>query len=441
MKVLQQITVPQESVNDQYATVVGIPFETGSPVKKDDIVIELETSKAVLAIPAETDGFVEYFCALDEEVGINKLIVQIADEPVKTDHVITHQKQEQLNSGQPHAEAEQPTSIFIGEYETLFSKKAEEIIVQNKIDRDRFKHLDFVTEDVVLDFINPIRIKTGQQTEPQLTAPVKREHRVNTEKVYIQKISPAKKREIEYLSSVQGTNLVSTIYMDIDLGSIFDSVNPSLKYFKDSLLPVILYETSRLLIKYPTLNAYFNEGALATYKEINIGIAMDIDDGLKVVKVPHTDSKTIAGIEDTLFALSNKYLDKTLETTDLTDITFTVTDLSSQGAYFFTPLVNRGNGAILGLAKADQRLNRVIVSLSFDHRVTEGKNATVFLYELKERIESYSIGGGAKVNVNKIACYKCMKKLRDDLNNKGFIKVVNQDGEEKFICDSCLFSS
>ena len=44
-------------------------------------------------------------------------------------------------------------------------------------------------------------------------------------------------------------------------------------------------------------------------------------------------------------------------------------------------------------------------------------------------------------NINKITCYKCMKKLKDDLNNKGFIKVINQNGEEKFICDACLFNS
>ncbi len=439
MKVLQQITVPQESVNDQYVTVVGIPFETGDPVKKNDIVIELETSKAVLAIPAETDGFVEYFCVLDEEVGINKLIVQILDEPVKESHPITSIKQ--LSVEQPREEVSQIPVIYTGEYETLFSKKAEELIVQNKIDRERFKHFDFVTEDVVLDLINPTRIKASIQTSEQLAAPAKKEHQVNPEKVNIQKISSAKKREIDYLSNVQGTNLVSTIYMDIDLGSIFDSLNSSLKYFKDSLLPVIIYETSRLLIKFPTFNAFFNEGALAIYKEINIGIAMDIDDGLKVVKIPKTDGKTIAEIEDSLFALSNKYLDKVLETNDLTDITFTITDLSSQGAYFFTPLVNKGNSAILGIPKIDHKLNRVLLSLSFDHRVTEGKNATIFLYQLKERIESYSIGGNSKTNINKITCYKCMKKLKDDLNNKGFIKVINQNGEEKFICDACLFNS
>lgn len=447
MNVLQQILVPQESVNDQYVTVVSIPFANGSVVKKDDVVIELETSKAVLTIEAEVGGYIEYFCALDEEVGINKLIVQITDIPADETAkiIIAPQNDTATTASLATKSVQEAANVFNGEFETIFSSKAEQIIAVNKVDKAKFLHLDFVTEEVVLNFLYPERSNSMPEGKPVpekvVPKPAAKVTLANPESVTIKKIKPGKKREIEYLSSVQGTNLVSTIYIDIDLGSFFESVNPQLKYFKDSLLPIVTYEVSRLLIKYPVLNSFFFDGNVAQYKDINVGIAIDIDDGLKVVKIPNTNNKNIGNIEDELFDLSNKYLDKRLETEHLTDVTFTITDLSSQGSYFFTPLVNKDNAAILGIAKVDDKLNRVIISLSFDHRVTEGKIATLFLRELKERIESYSLMETTTADiVDKIRCYRCLKKLKDDLNNFGFVKVVNSKGEDKYICDSCLFN-
>ena len=61
----------------------------------------------------------------------------------------------------------------------------------------------------------------------------------------------------------------------------------------------------------------------------------------------------------------------------------------------------------------------------------------MFLQELKERFESYKLN---KFDLKeKIKCHKCFKSLNEDLNDIGFIKVVNQENIESFICDSCLF--
>jgi pyruvate/2-oxoglutarate dehydrogenase complex dihydrolipoamide acyltransferase (E2) component len=184
------------------------------------------------------------------------------------------------------------------------------------------------------------------------------------------------------------------------------------------------------------LNAYFTKDGVAVYKEVNPGFAVDIGKGLKVLKIDDAGTKSIAGIEADILKLSSAYLDDTLGIGQLTDITFTITDLSSEGTAFFRPLINKMNSAILGMSAIDEKLERCIFSLTFDHRVTEGKTAAGFLRELKARIESYRPGG---VPLRQdITCFKCQKTLKEDLGGTGFVRCITPEGKEAYICQSCL---
>jgi len=436
MKILQEILVPQESVNDQTLIVVALCFANGDKVKKDDIVIELETSKAIITLEAETDGYVIYHCKVDDEVPLNALIVQIADSKPKSsiaNGTVVHKEEIKTTAAGRFS-----TQIF----DTQFSKKALALMDENNLAKDLFKNYDFVNEAVIVKYLNPGQPET-KLPEPvkETQAPAKPKPAVKSadflSKVTLEKLSSAKRREIEYLSAVQSSGLVSTLHVDIDIKGIIESISDQFTYFKDSLLPVVIFETSRLLLKYPLLNAFYDEGQVARYKNVNIGIAIDIDDGLKVVKIPDTAQLGMLEVENKIFELSNKYLDKKLEVGDFTDITFTITDLSSSGTYLFSPLVNKNNSAILGISKINKKSGYCILSLAFDHRVTSGKYAGSFLAELKTRIESFALSGRKTLSV--LECYKCLKNISEDENDIGFIKVQTRDGEEKLICDTCLF--
>lgn len=443
MKILQDIFVPQESVNDQTLTVVGLNFATGDFVKKDEVLIELETSKAVVTLEAGIDGYVIYHCNIDDEVSLNTLIIQIADS--KPEYNFTAEKtpkQPQNTATDLPLEIRQEPNT---EYETQFSQKAVAILEKNNLSKSLFKHYDFVNEATVLKYLNPgcekndaPEVSAQAIVAPAKTQPEKRSQDFLS-KVSIEKLPPAKRREIEYLSSVQSAGLVSTLYIDIDTTGIINAASSQFTYFKNSILPLVVYETSRLLLKYPLLNAFYDNGQIYKYLNVNVGLAVDIDDGLKVVKLPNTAALNILEIEEKIFQLSNKYLDRKLEVGDFADITFTITDLSAAGTYFFTPLVNKDNSAILGISKINEKLNQCILSISFDHRVTSGKYAGNFLEELKLRIESFAVGNKAMAKTTAVfECYKCLKNIGDDCNDIGFIKVQTKSGEEKLICDTCL---
>jgi pyruvate dehydrogenase E2 component (dihydrolipoamide acetyltransferase) len=437
MGLLQDIKVPLLAVNDTTLTVVDIPFANGHAVKKGDVVLVFETSKTTYEVEAEADGFIQYICEAGRDYDVNDIVAKIYSTESEVEKMGVSERRPSLQ----HNGTQKQIAVKEWQGNTLFSLEAIRLIESLNIDKTLFNGRDFVSRRDVEE-VKGINGTVQKKVTPQnnQSAPVKQVKTnvaVDHSKVIVERLSSTKKREIEYLSEVQATGLTSTINAIVETEGIFVHLNRSLKYLKNSLLPVIIYETARLLQKYPALNGYFTGDGIAYYKEVNVGFAVDIDKGLKVLKVNSTAEKSLAAIEEEIMELSNRYLDDTLQLGDLTDITFTITDLSSEGVAFFRPLVNMMNSGILGVSAIDEKLQRCILTCTFDHRVTEGKLVAAFLKELANRLESYR----AKHHtypVNDILCYKCSKSLADELGDVGFVKSITPEGKEGYICQSCL---
>lgn len=428
MPILQEIKVPLLAVNDTSLTVVNIVFAQGAFVKKGDMVLVLETSKTTYDVFAETDGFIGYDCISGEDYEVNEIVAKIfSDESeVVKNEKINDKKIVSVNISEKAHEH--------WEGETLFSPAAISLIESSGISPAIFKGFDFVSREDVEAKLGLAKKSSGKSVGTAIPATLLP---VDTNMVIVEKLASYKKREIEYLGVVQSSGLTSTVNTFVETEGIFVHINESLKYLKNSLLPVIIYETARLLEKYTILNAYFTGDATALYKQVDIGFAIDIDKGLKVLKIAGTASKNISEIEEDILALSDKYIDDKLEVNDLTGISFTVTDLSSEGVAFFRPLVNSMNSAILGISAIDEKLDRCILSITFDHRVTEGKTVARFLHELKERLESYQSKYHTR-NSKDIHCFKCFKSLDEDLGGTGFSRCITPEGKEAYICQSCF---
>lgn len=429
MAILQQIKVPLISVNDTSLTVVDILFAHGALVKMGDILLVFETSKTTYDVLAEIDGYIEYRCNRETDYEVNELVANIySDENEVPEKVVIKYEANKVFS-KNHPSSDETMPIWHGQ--TFFSPAAIQLMELKGIGSAAFIGKDFVSLEDVMQLGKITKDQEVQASKQIASLPV------DMEKVIVEKLSSNKKREIAYLSSVQSAGLTSTINTSVNTDGIFVHINQSLKHLKNSLLPVFIYESARLLQKYQPLNAYFTGDAIACYKEVNVGFAIDIDKGLKVLKIANTSTKGMKEIEQEIIELSNKYLDDSLHFNDLADIGFTVTDLSAEGVAFFTPLINMMNSAILGISSIDEKLHRCMISLSFDHRVTEGKLAARFLKELKERVESYQSKYYPLLN-QEIGCFKCFKLLQEDLSDTGFVKCITPKGEEAYICQSCL---
>jgi pyruvate/2-oxoglutarate dehydrogenase complex dihydrolipoamide acyltransferase (E2) component len=427
MKVLQEIRVPQESVNDQSLIVLEIFFQENDVVKKGDSIAELETSKTTLTVEALETGYVKFFCKKDDELAVNSLIAQITDEPNTA----------QLNNigtqFSPSNEKSREKEIV---RQTMFSKQALEIMEAKSISKDSFRNKDFVSAEDVMQLVSP---KSTAKEDRVIAKHTVLKEPTLTGNVNLEKIPSNKKREIEYLSYVQSASLVSVINTWVDLDGVDTFLKDHLNYFKETILPIVIYECSRLLVKYRVFNAYFTHESIAYYNDVNVGFAIDIDKGLKVVVIRNTQNKSIHEIENEAFRLANLYQDNALDVQSLSDVTFTITDLSAEGVFSFHPLINKNNGAILGISSLDKTTKKAMLSLAFDHRITEGKMAALFLKELKERIETYRSGNVLfGIDTSTIACGKCYKKLSDEISEVGFAEYIDKKGKQGYICQSCF---
>ena len=428
MKPIASIIVPQESVNDESVVILAINYSDNVFVEKDVEVIEIETSKTTMSLQTNTPGYIIYNCSVGDEVEIGHCVANIYSEK----HIV-----EKTTTKETAETAIKVQLETIEVTETIFSVNAEKYIEENKLSKETFAGKDFVTLE---DIIGPS--EKEQITEKTIISntPKPTKTKIISTLVTEEKVPNQKKKEIQYLSAVQSAGLNSVVNTFVNCSSIFKFIEDSELRLKNSLLPIIVYETSRLLKKYPKLNSFFQDDSIFTHNDVNIGIAMDMDKGLKVLKIKDTDNLSIRGIEDEVLHLSNKYLEEKIDMTDLTGISFTVTDLSDSGISFFTPLINMDNSAILGVSSIDKQLKRFYLTLTFDHRVTEGKYAANLLKELKGRIESYSNESWEKVpEDDEPKCHKCHRKVsKSSGDNIHFLKVIDQNSNEKILCSYCL---
>ena len=384
--------VPKENADD-ILLVRKKYFQNGDKVSVDDEILDLETSKTAIILTAEKTGYIEYLCDVDQKVSVGQLILKI------------HANKKDIDS--------QAAGKIIEPSETQsykLSKSANEYATKNKIDLSKL-HLS--------GMVSLKKLKSLLEDEPTLQS-------TTNDRLSSLSISLSKSNEIKALSPVNSSGLVSTISIDI---CIKDNRN-----LKNGLLKEIIFESSRLLHKFPLLNAFFSNDVIKLHSNINIGFAVDIDDGLKVLTIEDTDKKQYSEVIQEVDSLVEKYLDKKLTISNITSSTFTITDLSDYGVKSFVPLVNINQSAMLGVSSINN-LGVFELSLSFDHRVTEGKYVATFLQSLKTRIEYLA----SEESIKNACCSSCMKTLSEDkhMQGIGFLKILRHDGSEALICNVC----
>jgi len=414
MTVLNEIIAPKSNADDA-VLVRKLYFSNGDKVKKKDELIDLETSKTAIILDSSVEGYIEYCTDVGESVNVGEVIIKI------------HNSKKSANA-----------SIKLGKNKTHISN----INYDNKIISDvALKYIEKNNIDISKIQTNFVTLRDVDNSIQSSNLDSFSKDSENVSGTTPSKISLAKINEIKALSSVQADGIVSTIFISIDVNGPIRSYSSPMFDGTESLLPLIIFESSRLLRKYSILNAYFDNGTIRTYESISVGIALDIDDGLKVYTIKDSDSLSLSNIESSITQGVDDYLDKKLKPEQLSGSTFTITDLSSFEVNGVIPLVNYNQSAILGISSIDRKLNRVNLSLSFDHRVTEGKVASQFLVDLKSRVEShakiYSDDGG---KTQDFKCVSCMKSLSEDkkMQGVGLIKIINHNGNEDIICRTCL---
>ena len=370
MSLINTILAPQESVNDQFLSLISLFVKTGEFVKSNHLIAELETSKAVIEVRAENDGYIKVFVEENTDIKIGSKMFEFYDTPIEKD----------MKADIAVTEKNISISGEVEKVKTVFSKSALKYIEDNNINKYDFTALSFVTTKDLIP--KKLVTKVDSSIERNIT---KTKDIYSSEKV-IKPIKKSKKREFEYLYSVNSSSVISRLAVSISVSNK-EAISKSQHFIKSTPLPSIVQEVSKLLMKYPNLNSFYLDGEQAFYTIVNIGFALDDgSNGLKVASILNADSLTLSTIEETISDLSLRYLNNQLNILELTSATFTITDLYNSDIISFHPLVNNNNSCILGVSSLNN--NQFNIDLSFDHRLTSGKEVSNFLTDLKFRLEA-----------------------------------------------------
>lgn len=166
---------------------------------------------------------------------------------------------------------------------------------------------------------------------------------------------------------------------------------------------MILYAVSRLLPKYPDLNAHMLDGnTIRRFKDVHLGMAVDTERGLMVPVIPYANRKSLAQIATEAKTLARQAQAGNISPDSLAGATFTISNLGTLGVESFTPVINPPQTGILGVDNVIQRPRMqedgqlglypaMGISLTYDHRAIDGAPASRFASELCRALESFTL--------------------------------------------------
>jgi len=203
--------------------------------------------------------------------------------------------------------------------------------------------------------------------------------------------------------SVQTSPHVTTVFeFDFSAVTAHRKINKD-QYARDGVrltfTAYIVAATVQALKKHPLVNSSWTDTGILLKREINIGMATAIDDGLIVPVIKNADGMNLLGLARTINDLADRARNKQLKPDDVRGGTFSITNHGTTGSLFATPIINQPQCGILGVGAIEKRV-RVIddaiairpmafVSFTFDHRILDGASADNFVGTIKELIENW----------------------------------------------------
>jgi len=407
-----KILVPRENVNDDTVIVRAIHVDSGDSVTKGQLIVEIETSKTNIDIEAPENGVLSHGLEVGAEIEVGATLFCIGGEGENI---------KLLESERPQLE---DINIKISK---AAARRADELNIDPRQIGVKWVTTEHIEKKAGLTSkkSNTFQVRQDESNdEIALSSSVKKEA-----------LSKRKQAEIKNLQMGCHHSTSSTIGINIKILGERIVAPPFL--FRNSISDLIVFETSRLLRRFPELNStYIDSKTYGKYDEVNFGWSFDGGGNLKVLAIKNADKLSLAEIQNEVEKLLELYeSNQSIPMELLTSSTVTISDLSKTEASFILPLINGFQSLILGVVRQGESAFELYAT--FDHRVSEGLRVTEFLTELKARILSYYLD---QDGVTTSTCHACEKTMAEEifLGHRGFIKITLPNGNEANLCRNCF---
>jgi 2-oxoglutarate dehydrogenase E2 component (dihydrolipoamide succinyltransferase) len=372
-----KVPVLPESVED--ATIATWHKKPGDSIRRDENLVDLETDKVVLEVPAPADGKVLELKADEGDTVHSGDLIAVIEEGAVEETPAPETEAEPAAEAPPAAATEAPASDA-----PKLSPSARRVAAEENIDPASVEGTGRggrVTKKDMLNFI-----KGGGS---------RREERV--------KMTRLRSRIAERMKEAQNTAAILTTFQEVDLQAVMDLRRRHQEEFtrhhgiKLGLMSFFVKACCDALRKFPVVNASIDGDEIVYHNYQDIGIAVSTERGLMVPIIRNAENLGLAELELVIGEYAEKARDGAITLEDLQGGTFSITNGGVFGSLMSTPLLNPPQSAILGMHTIKQRPvvvdGEIVVrpmmylALSYDHRIIDGKDSVQFLVAVKNALE------------------------------------------------------
>ena len=365
---MKEVKVPvlPESINE--ATVAAWHKKPGDSVEVDDVIVEIETDKVVLEVPAEESGILTEILAEEGETVNEQQVLGLLDDSADASNDDTPQEE--------HVAQEEPVKATqVSPEEAPKEEAKKEPVAAPEIPREE-----------------PAAAPVSQSSQPSSNRMEERVPMTRIRKTIANRLH----------SATQNTAMLTT-FNEVDMSEIL-AMRASYKEafekkysVKLGFMSFFVKAAVESLKKFPTVNAYLDGDDIVYHAFCDVSVAVSSDRGLVVPVLRDAHKMGMHDIEKGIMDYAVRAQDGTLGIEEMSGGTFTISNGGVFGSLLSTPILNSPQSAILGMHKTQERpiaVNGEVVikpmmylALSYDHRIIDGKEAVQFLISIKEALE------------------------------------------------------
>ena len=356
-----KVPVLPESINE--ATVAVWHKKPGDFIELDDVIVEIETEKVVLEVPAEDSGVLTEIKAKEGETVGEQQILGIIEKKPQDD------SKEASTAKSDSTKKEEPAQKAPEEKEQEASEEVTQEAQQNSSE-----------------------LSDNGDTSPK-------GNRLE-EKVPMSRIRKTIAKRLH--SATQNTAMLTT-FNEVDMSAILSMRSTYKEAFekkysvKLGLMSFFVKAVVESLKKFPTVNAYLDGDDIVYHAYCDVSVAISSDRGLVVPILRDAHKLAMHDIEKAIIDFSVRAQDGTLGIEEMSGGTFTISNGGVFGSLLSTPILNSPQSAILGMHKTEERpivvdgeiviRPMMYLALSYDHQIIDGKEAVQFLISIKDALE------------------------------------------------------
>ena len=424
-----EVKMPKFGETMTEGTIFNWLVEEGDKIEKGDPLFEIETDKASLEVEAEESGVLaKILVGVNESAPIGDLVAVIAEEGEDIDSLDfesgSAEVEEEAEEEQEKEVAPKKEAASFSSGDKIKASPAAKTLARNKgvelADIEPGDGRDAIIEADVRDYINtnlpsatPVAEKKAAAMGIDLddlegSGAGGRISSSDVDSYTVPQTGQDQEIPFSGLREVISRRMTQSFQ---EVPQVTTTVKVNMKEIKElreeikgiseehiSYTDILVLVVSRMLKKYPKLNSHISKDKMIVKKDINIGLAVDVPDGLVVPVIKNAARKDLEEIARERKDLVERALDGKLKNDDLTGGTFTISNLGGFETEIFTPIVNQPEAAILGVGQISDEVVAVDgeavirpmlwLSMAYDHRAIDGAPAAEFLQKIKQSLEN-----------------------------------------------------